>query len=464
MSKKRRNIPILFWAALTSSIVVSAPAFAQDVGWNTNYDKTCSRVESSLAKNMRQITDRDTGRVSIAHRGAYSQPLPGTAQYPAENTILAFQYAQCQGFTAVEVDLKITNDGVLILAHDVNLMRFTNYDFNNGQFDPAIGAQIRTPSGITREYAGNAASTIESLSWPDIVANLHTSKTYDASGAMMQSYPVASPNSIKLETVLIKAKTDPTLSKIVWVLDIQTNDQLNKVLKIISDNNLWDRIIFKVWTEAVPMYDELSGFYRIYIDPIYRKGHWVFSVNPVNTDLVGEELKTKYYDIEDKKVEVGRTYGIIGAIGTFSDGAEINEYDFNGVELFVTGSNSEEDKRIADLQKSIDTFSNPGRKWGVIRIADYTRKNCNTPSPAGNCTQFPDGEYYGNAQIVESDSSKSFVRLYSIPAQDSVVRRNFGEDRQVETEDIRWPSSRRRFINSPQQRTTFISSIQSMFY
>jgi glycerophosphoryl diester phosphodiesterase len=56
--------------------------------------------------------------VRIAHRGA-------SAQYP-ENTLLAFERAIAQGVDMIELDVRLTRDGGLVVIHDATLDRTTN--------------------------------------------------------------------------------------------------------------------------------------------------------------------------------------------------------------------------------------------------------------------------------------------------------------------------------------------------
>ncbi|HET6561746.1 MAG TPA: glycerophosphodiester phosphodiesterase family protein [Marmoricola sp.] len=55
----------------------------------------------------------------VAHRGY-------TALGATENTIRALNHARAHGATAVEVDLRITKDGQLVVMHDATLQRTTN--------------------------------------------------------------------------------------------------------------------------------------------------------------------------------------------------------------------------------------------------------------------------------------------------------------------------------------------------
>jgi len=56
--------------------------------------------------------------VRIAHRGA-------SAQYP-ENTLLAFERAIAQGVDMIELDVRLTRDGELVVIHDATLDRTTS--------------------------------------------------------------------------------------------------------------------------------------------------------------------------------------------------------------------------------------------------------------------------------------------------------------------------------------------------
>jgi len=72
------------------------------------------------ANSQSVIPDRtDRGIISIAHRGGI---VPG---YP-ENTLVAFRQAIELGAQAIEVDLRGTNDGAIVIMHDETVDRTTN--------------------------------------------------------------------------------------------------------------------------------------------------------------------------------------------------------------------------------------------------------------------------------------------------------------------------------------------------
>lgn len=456
MSNVRRSLLLVLTSVLTSPFWTPSTANAQDQGWQSQYNNSCTAVRTTLAENMRQIVTLGTGRVSIAHRGAYSQPLPGTDKYPAENTILAMQYAQCQGFAGVEVDLKVTSDRVLILGHDANLMRFTNDDYNGGTFNPETGAQIRNESQqTTRDFSGNQSPVISALPWSSISSAVKFAKTYTNEGKKVQDAAIANSNSMRLEDVLQQAKTDPTMSNLVWVLDIQSHDQYQLAHNIVSRNNLWDRVIFKMWMNAVPMYVSPERDFEVHGDDLPGQGHFVFAIGAANSRMEGGNLQTQYWNFNGTEAEWGNTNELIDAVGRWIKNICNNASCFaNGFELFTSGARDDEDIQIAALQPRISFYNPGGREWGVIRIADFLRKNCES-SPDG-CTKFPNGEYFGNAPT--DGPTQSYVRFYSLPSADLVRRRTYAESRQVETEDVRYPTVKLRSINSPNERTNFFAS------
>mgnify|MGYP003295365851 CR=1 FL=1 len=58
----------------------------------------------------------------FAHRGLYSNKVP-------ENSLNAFKLAKNEG-CGIELDIRLTKDGKVIVLHDANLMRSTGIDCN----------------------------------------------------------------------------------------------------------------------------------------------------------------------------------------------------------------------------------------------------------------------------------------------------------------------------------------------
>lgn len=446
--------------------LTASAACAQDIGWKPAFNAACSPVVSNVDINMRQITQEGTGKVSIAHRGVYAQQLPYVHQYPAENTILAFQLAQCQGFAGVEVDLKSTSDDDLILAHDINLMRFTNEDGNDGNFDPIFGARVTIGHEQLRPYSGNTAPAIATQTASQIEQTFKFVKTYDAIGIKSHNQAIENPASIKLEYVLNLAKTDSTLNKVVWILDIQSYAQLTKVIDIVDRLNVWDRVVLKCWMGAIPVTLNEHGEPELKLPKTNGFAHWVFAISPINSKFVGSELQTETYNaITGSKVFVPTDWILTELNYVFFESG-LKNAQFDGIELLLSGGLTAKEMALDNAIRNLPTSgfypAHGGRAWGVIRLPDYDRENCGPHSASGNCTVFPDGEYYGRGERANDSDATTIVRFNQVQAKSKLIRRAFATTRSVETEDIRWLGGW-RFINSPLQRTTFFATQQPSF-
>ncbi len=88
----------------------------------------------------------------IAHRGA--------SAYSPENTMAAFRLALQQGADAIELDAKLTKDGVVVVMHDDRLGRTTNAvgrirDLNLNQVEKIdAGLKFSSPRIIDRFKTG----------------------------------------------------------------------------------------------------------------------------------------------------------------------------------------------------------------------------------------------------------------------------------------------------------------------
>ncbi len=113
---------------------------------------------------MNVLADFDPGaRLVIGHRGA-------AARFP-ENTFAAFDYAVGLGVDAIEFDIRITRDGVVVVIHDPTLDRTTGGSGQVAQQSaPDIaevdaGARFSPDGGRTLPFAGKgiAIPTLEGL-------------------------------------------------------------------------------------------------------------------------------------------------------------------------------------------------------------------------------------------------------------------------------------------------------------
>ncbi|MFC6840892.1 glycerophosphodiester phosphodiesterase family protein [Xanthomonas theicola] len=101
----------LFTACLFAMLGVSAEASA------------CA----SATQRMREIRniDRTADTLLLAHRGLWG-PLNSRPEIP-ENSLGSVESAMNSCVDGIEVDVKMTSDGVPVLMHDLNLGRTTNY-------------------------------------------------------------------------------------------------------------------------------------------------------------------------------------------------------------------------------------------------------------------------------------------------------------------------------------------------
>ncbi len=88
----------------------------------------------------------------IAHRGA-------SARAP-ENTLAAIRLAAAEGARWVEVDVKLSRDGVCILMHDDLLRRTTNGRGEVAQYDIDELARLDAGSWFNRRFAGERIPTL----------------------------------------------------------------------------------------------------------------------------------------------------------------------------------------------------------------------------------------------------------------------------------------------------------------
>jgi glycerophosphoryl diester phosphodiesterase len=112
---------------------------------------------------MNVLTAYDPGaRLVIGHRGA-------AARFP-ENTFASFDHAISLGVDAIEFDLRITRDGVVVVIHDPTLDRTTNASglvasLTAKDLSAADAGARFSPDGHTVPFAGRGLSipTLEGL-------------------------------------------------------------------------------------------------------------------------------------------------------------------------------------------------------------------------------------------------------------------------------------------------------------
>ena len=120
--------------------------------------------KSTFAQNKIMVT---------AHRGDWRNA--------PENSLRAFEYAAALGVDMVELDLKKTSDGVIIIMHDETLNRTTNGKGKPGDFTLAEIKHMRLKNGLGR-LTNNQIPTLEevmtALKGSKVMVNLDKSFDY----------------------------------------------------------------------------------------------------------------------------------------------------------------------------------------------------------------------------------------------------------------------------------------------
>lgn len=111
----------------------------------------------SLNTKWRRIVFNGPNTTVLAHRGLWGR-FAGVPDLP-ENSRGALQAADDQCMDGVELDVKLTSDGVAVLSHDFNLGRTTNV----WQHHPGVKYNPDTNQGINPSIASTPWSEISQL-------------------------------------------------------------------------------------------------------------------------------------------------------------------------------------------------------------------------------------------------------------------------------------------------------------
>ncbi|MFO7781118.1 MAG: glycerophosphodiester phosphodiesterase family protein [Spirochaetia bacterium] len=91
----------------------------------------------------------------FAHRG-YSARAP-------ENTMPAFEAAAAAGIPGIELDVRLSRDGVPMVIHDADLMRLAGVDASVGQLTAAELDSADVGSWFSPRFAGTGIPTLEAV-------------------------------------------------------------------------------------------------------------------------------------------------------------------------------------------------------------------------------------------------------------------------------------------------------------
>ncbi|MEY4030319.1 MAG: hypothetical protein RJA90_1548 [Bacteroidota bacterium] len=107
---------------------------------------------TSISQNITYPSQQKSTLQISAHRGNASLQISahrGNASSAPENTLSAFKNALQTGAHFIEVDVRTTNDGVLMIMHDANLERTTNGKGAFKLYDEAYLKTLSAGKGFT---------------------------------------------------------------------------------------------------------------------------------------------------------------------------------------------------------------------------------------------------------------------------------------------------------------------------
>jgi glycerophosphoryl diester phosphodiesterase len=120
----------------------------------------------------------------VGHRGVRGPDLP------TENTMLAFARAREEAADGIELDVRLSRDGVVMVAHDVDLARITNGE-DTRQVDALGAAEL----GQVKLAQGGAIPTLEEvLAWAvdeEMVVNVEIKRDVPARAALVRATAAA---------------------------------------------------------------------------------------------------------------------------------------------------------------------------------------------------------------------------------------------------------------------------------
>ena len=108
---------------------------------------------TSISQNITYPSQQKSTLQISAHRG--------NASSAPENTLAAFKNALQAGADFIEVDVRTTNDGVLMIMHDANLERTTNGKGAFKLYDAAFLKTLSAGNGFTGVFENEKIPTLE---------------------------------------------------------------------------------------------------------------------------------------------------------------------------------------------------------------------------------------------------------------------------------------------------------------
>ena len=257
--RKYPVVRIALFASLAVCIFFSGPRRFAQVKWMMNTDYGVPLI--------------------MAHRG-YSSAAP-------ENTIPAFQKAIDEGYTAAELDVQMTKDGVLVVMHDKNLKRTTGVDKNIWDVTYDEIKDLDAGSFFSKAYAGTTIPTLDEvlkLCKGNLWLNIEIKRTGHDEGITQKVIDLILENDFRHQCDITSQDYD-TIRE-VRELDPSILTAYTSVIGMGDIQNLEEADIISI-QEAFATYENISN--------LHRAGKRVF-VWTVNEEDTMEKLVTLNVD------------------------------------------------------------------------------------------------------------------------------------------------------------------------
>ena len=175
-----------------------------------------------------------------AHRGLFNASAAGATETLTalpENSYVSVYRADTYGVPAVEIDVRLSSDGVPIVAHDFVTARSTGLDGFNGKYNPQWAMQMQQPLAGGMKISDYTATD---LTW-------YRLKSYDPGSKMtLTNFKVQSLAQLLTDLDLGKARP-------LIVLDLQDSATVAAAAAVVRAANMQNRVVFKFFAaSAVP--------------------------------------------------------------------------------------------------------------------------------------------------------------------------------------------------------------------
>lgn len=297
----------------------------------------------------------------VAHRGLFLQP----GEENAENTLPAFVQAFLQGYSAVELDIRVTSDGTAVIMHDNAVDPNTGVNANFAGFSPQ---RTTNWDGLSAGYSPFPFGAFSLIDYPgycylinctlplnpslaDMLNKVSYFKIYDQAGNIIGTQPIGVLGyDWELQQVLEYLRGYP---EIIVVLDIQSVEALAAAEGVVARLLPPNPIVFKVWTTALSESDGIPSSGLNNIPAVYRNL------------VVSDNMIERPASIPAGSVQTndGTQTVLFAAIST--------KYlpNLKGMEYFLKGDSTD-----YTILSDIEDPQNPGlQKWGVLRRYDFNR-------------------------------------------------------------------------------------------